>query len=100
MNVVGGGGLVRESSRDRISLLNMQSDTYGPFSEETESTRLTIGVAGGADLATQILPHVSVVPHFRLLVIDRGEPSNGGFSGNLGLPTVVYRAGVGIRATF
>ena len=100
VHVVGGGGFVRESSLDRISLLNMVSDTYGPFSEETESTRLAVAVAGGADLAIQIIPHVSVVPHVRLLLIDRGEPSDGGFSGNLGLPAVVYRAGAGIRATF
>lgn len=101
VGVVAGGGLVRGSSLDRVSVLDTRSNTYGPLSDETETTGLTMGVMGGADLAIQTSRHVSVVPQFRMLVIPRGDPKNGrGFFADLGLPTLVYRIGVGVRAAF
>jgi hypothetical protein len=97
----GGGGLVRGSSLDRVSLLDSRSDTYGPFSDEKEATSLTMGLIGGADLAIQANRHVSVVPQFRMLVILRGDTKNGnGLFADLGLPTVVYRIAAGVRAAF
>jgi hypothetical protein len=95
----GGVGFVRSSSLERTSHFDTPSQTFGPFGDQEERTRLTLGTTAGIDVAVEVSRYIFVVPQVRLSVIPRGDPRKEHLSA-LGLPAIVARAGVGIRAAF
>jgi hypothetical protein len=100
--VVAGGGFVHGTSHERRASGHFGSPDYGPFGPEEEVSKTSLGVTVGADLAVTLVRHLDLVPRFRLLFVDRGGPRDDGepFFGSLGLPDLVYRVGIGVRATF
>jgi hypothetical protein len=73
---------------------------YGPFFPAREITRTTIGLTGGVNVDFAVSHHLSVVPQAHVYWISREKPQNGTFSGLLSLDPFVFRAGIGIRASF
>jgi hypothetical protein len=74
---------------------------FGPYGAQTSLTRWTVGATGGVDLGLQISGHMQIVPQVRVHVIERDTDfENGGSSTILGLSHVVFRPGVGLRATW
>jgi hypothetical protein len=101
--VVGGGGLVQESTlqrrRDQLGPLPTFPPVFGPYSEEYSFSRWTVAVVAGADVEIAVTRHVAVVPQVRAHFVRRTDnPSEQGWA--LGLSSVVLRPAVGIRATF
>jgi hypothetical protein len=72
---------------------------YGPFGPETSITRDALGLTVGADVGVHVSSHVSIVPQARLHWISRTD-LNGSNSALLFLGPLVFRAAVGLRATF
>jgi hypothetical protein len=99
--LVGGGGVVRGNSLQRIANGAFGSNVFGPFGDETSLTHTAPGVTVGTDLAIEAAPSIRIVPQFRMLMIARGDAQDvaNPFS-DLGLPKVVYRLGIAIRAAF
>lgn len=103
VGVVGGGGVVQESTRqrrrDQEGPLPTFPPVFGPFSEEYSFARWTVAALAGADVEIAVTPHVAVVPHMRAHFVRRsGDPSQPGWA--LGLSSVLLRPAVGVRATF
>jgi len=99
--LVGGGGVVRGSSLYRSASGKLGTTDFGPLSAEQEGTHTFLGFTGGADLSIEATSHISIVPQFHILVIRRGPIVNTRNPlADLGLPSVVYRMGIGIRAAF
>jgi hypothetical protein len=74
---------------------------YGPFGRETSVIRGTLGLTVGADVAIRINSHVGIVPQARLHWIPREDLSTSGSSSALlYLAPFVFRASIGLRATF
>jgi hypothetical protein len=73
---------------------------YGAFFPAHEITRTTVGLTGGVNVDFVVSHHLSVVPQARLHWISREEAPNGPFSALLGLDSFVFRAAIGIRASF
>ncbi|SRR5712691_812032 len=73
---------------------------YGPFFPAHEITRTTVGLTGGVNVDFVVSHHLIVVPQARLHWISREEAPNGTFSALLGLDSFVFRAAIGIRASF
>jgi hypothetical protein len=97
--VVGGAGVVFGSAAVRIAEDLPGSAVRGPFGPEFVETSTTFGYSGGAELAIEATPRVSIVSPFRVLVTPRGDP-RGSFLATLGLPAASYRLGIGVRAAF
>ncbi len=98
--LVGGAGIVRGSSLQRVSEGRFGSNTFGPFGDEREVTGQMIGAMLGADLVAAATRHVSVVPQFRMLTIRRGSVISGIPFASFGLNTIVAGGAVGIRVAF
>jgi hypothetical protein len=103
LGVVGGGGVVQESTRqrrrDHEGLLPTYPPGFGPYSDEYAFTRWTAAALVGVDLAIAIAPRVAVVPQLRVHFVRRSsEPSQQGWA--LGLSSVVLRPAIGVRAAF
>jgi hypothetical protein len=73
---------------------------YGPFFPAHEITRTTVGLTSGVNVDFAVSHYLSVVPQARLYWISREEAPNGSFSALLGLDSLVFRAAIGIRASF
>jgi hypothetical protein len=99
VGLVGGGGSVQQSSLERVAEGHFGSYTFGPFGLERDVSRWTWGLTGGVDVSLQAARHVSIVPQFRVLAIDRGHVIDGDVFA-FGFSTVVYRYGVSLRAAF
>ena len=100
---VGSGGLVFQDALERVAQgLPNTTTQYGPFGDLTDSTSLTIGGTGGAELSIQVQRHLSVVPQFRVVYIQRGDfkGTNASSFANLGLDRLTTRIGVSVRAVF
>jgi hypothetical protein len=96
--LVGGVGVVYGNSFDRY-LYDAQFSHFGSDSRSLSGTMPS--ATGGADLALKVTLHLAVVPQFRVMVIQRGDPYRGGSAfSNFGLPTYPYRVGIGVRAAF
>jgi hypothetical protein len=103
LGIVGGGGAVQESTRqrrrDQSGALPTFPPVFGPYSDEFSFTRWTVGVLAGADVEIAITPHVAVVPQMRAHVVRRSsDPSQPGWA--LGLNSVVMRPAINVRALF
>jgi hypothetical protein len=103
VNLVAGGGVVNESTRqqrrDQQGLLPMYPPVFGPYSDEYSFTRWTVGALAGADVEMTIAPHVALVPQIRAHFIRRSsDPSEQGWA--LGLNTFVLRPALSVRTTF
>lgn len=104
---VAGLGLVAESSLEQISTCQLAPPyVCSAFGAEKESTRFATGLTVGGDLAWEATPHLSVLPQFRLVWVDRGNPVASNNSSedsiliSLGLNQVSYRASIGLRVGF
>ena len=103
LGVVGGGGFVQESTRqrrrDQMGPLPTFPPVFGPYSQEHSFTRWTVAAVVGADVAIAITPRVAVVPQVRAHFVRRSsDPSQPGWA--LGLSSIVLRPAIGVRATF
>lgn len=103
LGIVGGAGLVQESTRqrrrDQAGLLPRYPPLFGPYSDEYSFTRWTVAGLAGADVEVAITHGVAVVGQLRSHVIRRSsDPSEPGWA--LGLDRLVLRPAVGLRATF
>jgi hypothetical protein len=101
LGVVGGGGLVQESTRqrqrDQAGLLPTFPPVFGRYSDEYSFSRWTVAALVGGDIAIAITSRIAVVPQVH--VIRRSsDPSEPGWA--LGLNSVVLRPAVGVRVTF
>ena len=101
--IVGGGGLVRESTRqrrrDQVGLLPTFPPVFGPYSEEDLFTRRTVAAIVGGDMEMAVASHLAIVPQMRAHFIRRSDdPSQPGWA--LGLNSLVIRAGIGMRTAF
>ena len=101
--LVGGPSVVREDTLQRTALQigspGLITRNFGPFGPETQLTRWTVGVTGGVDVGARVTGRIEIVPQLRLHWIQRAE-SGSGYSGFLGLGSLVVRPAVGIRASF
>src|SRR6185295_18183994 len=90
--VVGGGGLVQESTSSRSTSAPFGSTIFPPFGPETTESSWRFGVVAGADLDVIAGPHFSIAPQLRVHVIDRAT------NNSLGLASLVWRPAVVARA--
>lgn len=99
--IVGGGGVVLGSSLERLAQHQGASSAsvFGPYGDETSVSGGMLGATGGADVTIAMSRHLSVAPQVRVLTVMRGRISDSLF-GDLGLPKVAYRIGLGVRANF
>jgi hypothetical protein len=100
--IIAGGGFVHGTSREQRAPGNVYSPDYGPFGPEEDVSKTLLGLTVGADFAVTLVPHVDLVPRFRLLFVDHGGPRDDPepFFGSLGLRDLTYHVGIGVRATF
>jgi hypothetical protein len=103
LGIVGGGGYVQESTRqrrrDQAGPLPTFPPVFGPYSQQYSSTRWTAAALVGADVEITISPRVAIVPQMRVHFIRRGDdPSQPGWA--LGLSSIVLRPAIGVRAVF
>jgi hypothetical protein len=91
--VTGGGGFVQESTVYRSASAPFNSDSFGSYGMETTTTRWTVGATAGAEAAVDITRHISVVPQIRMHLVRRSYSP-------LGLATLIWQPGIGVRATF
>ena len=103
LGIVGGGGFVQESTRqrrrDQTGLLPAYPPVLGPYSAEYSFTRWTVAALVGADVEIAITSHVAIVPQMRADVVRRSnDPSEPGWA--LGLGSVVLRPAIGVRGAF
>jgi hypothetical protein len=99
--LVGGGGFAHGTSRDRYARGQFDMPDYGLVGPATEVSGTSLAWTVGTDLMVTVVPHVELVPRFRLLFVDHGgPPDDPGPFGTLGLPSPVWNFGIGIRATF
>jgi hypothetical protein len=96
--IVGGGGLVQESTTYRTANAPFDSSTYGPDGDEQTLTRAAWELVAGADLELQLSRRVSVVPEVRMHWISRAPL--GVSTGSLALGSLVWRPAIGLRARF
>lgn len=102
VDVVGGGGLVRQSSLERVAegRFGTSGYSFGTFGPEHEVTRLTWGAVGGLDVPIGLGPRASLVPQARVFYVDRGDIAElPGFPA-FGLPDVTIRVGLNLRLHF
>jgi hypothetical protein len=97
--LVGGVGVVRGSSLQRISQGRFGSGAFGPFGPEQEVVAHAIATMLGGEMLIGVTRHVAVLPQMRLLIIPRGSVVEGGAFPQFGFNSVLYRGGVGIRIT-
>lgn len=72
---------------------------YGPYGQETELSRTTLGFILGGDVPVRLGPHVSFVPGLRVHVISREtDPNAPGYSLHLGM--LAWRGAAGLRVRF
>jgi hypothetical protein len=103
LGIVGGGGFVQQSTRqrrrDQEGPLPTFPPMFGPYSDEYSFTRWTVAVLVGADVEIAITSHVALVPQMRAHFVRRSsDPSQLGWA--LGLSSVVLRPAIGVRAAF
>lgn len=103
LGVVGGGGFVQESTRqrrrDQEGPLPTFPPVFGPYSEEYSFMRWTVAALAGADVEIAIGSHVALVPQMRVHFVRRtSDPSQPGWA--LGLSSVILRPAIGMRAAF
>jgi hypothetical protein len=103
LGIVGGGGVVQESTRqrrrDHEGPLPTYPPVFGPYSDEYAFTRWTAAALVGADVEIAIASRVTVVPQLRVHLVRRSsDPSQQGWA--LGLNSVVLRPAIGVRAAF
>lgn len=103
LGIVGGGGFVQESTRqrrrDQVGPLPTFPPVFGPYSTEYSFTRWTVAAVLGADVAFTMTSRVAVVPQIRAHFIRRStDPSEPGWA--LGLSSIVLRPAIGVRAAF
>ena len=101
--VVGGGGFVQESTRqrrrDQEGLLPTSPPVFGPYSEDYTFTRWTAAALAGADLEIAMGRHVALVPQMRVHFVRRtSDPSQPGWA--LGLSSVIVRSAIGVHVVF
>jgi len=101
--VVGGGGFVQESTRqrrrDQEGPLPASPPVFGAYSEEYVFARWTAAGLAGADVEIPIGRHAALVSQMRVHFVRRtGDPSQPGWA--LGLSSVVVRPAIGVRAVF
>ena len=99
--LVAGGGFVRGSSLDRYARGTFGSPEPGPFGERSEERHTTMALTVGTDVEMGATQTLMIVPQFRLFIVDRGNvrDSEPAFA-DLGLATILYRAGIGVRVVF
>ena len=102
-NLVGGGGLVQESTRQRRreqeGLFPTFPPVFEPYSAEYAFTRWTGAALAGFDVEVAVTPRVAIVPQMRVHFVRRSsDASEPGWA--LGLDSVVLRPAIGVRATF
>ena len=102
VGIAGGVGSVFEGAIYRSAALKQQSGTYvpGPFSAEQAAYHLSPAVSIGGDVTIRVSRHLQVVPELRVLLIGRSAPIDQNVIGDFGLPGVMFRLGIGLRATF
>ncbi|MGE0362426.1 MAG: hypothetical protein AB7H93_15660 [Vicinamibacterales bacterium] len=102
VDLVGGGGLVRQSSLERTApgRFGVDGYTFGALGPEVEVSRWGRGGMGGIDFSTQVSPRVSIGPQFRVVYADRGDIATVPEFQSFGIPKVTYRIGLAIRAQF
>ena len=103
LGIVGGGGYVQESTRqrrrDQVGPLPTFPPVFGPYSTESSVTRWTAAALVGADVEVAMSSHIAIVPQMRVHFIRRSDdPSQPGWA--LGLNSIVLRAALGVRAVF
>jgi hypothetical protein len=102
--IVGGGGLVQADAIERYATRQSNSiSPFGPLGDESHVTHRHLGLTGGVDVSAPVTTRLSFVPQFRVLVVSRGNRTVGGGRtsfATLGLPTIVYSAGIGVRVGF
>jgi hypothetical protein len=103
LGIVGGGGYVQESTRqrrrDQAGPLPTFPPVFGPYSKENSFTRWTTAALVGTDVEIAISSRVAIVPQMRVHFIWRSDdPSQAGWS--LGLSSIVLRPALGVRAVF
>src|SRR5688500_16730055 len=103
LGIVGGGGYVQESTRqrrrDQAGPLPTVPPVFGPYSKEYSVTRWTAAALVGADMEVAISSRMAIVPQMRVHFIGRSDdPSEPGWA--LGLSSIVLRAAIGVRAVF
>ena len=103
LGIVGGGGFVQESTRqrrrDQAGPLPTFPPVFGPYSQEYSFTRWTAAALVGADVEIAISPRVAIVPQMRVHFIRRSDdPSQPGWA--LGLSSIVLCPAIGVRAVF
>jgi hypothetical protein len=103
LGLVGGGGYVQESTRqrrrDQAGPLPTSPPVFGPYSTESAFTRWTAAALMGADVEIAISLRVAIVPQMRVHFIRRSDdPSQPGWA--LGLSSIVLRPAIGVRAVF
>jgi hypothetical protein len=97
--VIGGGGLLQESTDYREAVAPFQSSAYGPYGPTISVSRWTFEVIAGGDAEFIVAPHVSIVPRLTVHLVDREAPGDGR-SGLFRLGTVVWRTAFSVRARF
>jgi hypothetical protein len=98
VGVLAGVGLVAESSLEQLSTC-LSGAACSPFGTEEESGRFATGLTFGGDLVWEATRHMSVLPQFRVVWVDRGQIFAARDTSviSLGLNQVSYRASIGIR---
>jgi hypothetical protein len=103
LGIVGGGGFVQESTRqrrrDQQGPLPTFPPMFGPYSEEYSFTRWTVAALVGTDVEIAVTSRVTVVPQIRAHFVRRSsDPSYPGWA--LGLSSIILRPAIGLRAAF
>jgi hypothetical protein len=103
LGIVGGGGFVQESTRqrrrDQQGPLPTFPPMFGPYSEEYSFTRWTVAALVGTDVEIALTSRVTVVPQIRAHFVRRSsDPSHPGWA--LGLSSIILRPAIGLRAAF
>ena len=101
--VIGGGGVVHESTRqrrrDQATPIPTSPPVFGPYSSEYSFTRWTPAAVAGADVEVAVTRGLVMAPEFRVHLIRR-RAADGSMSWLLGLEEIVFRSGVALRFVF
>lgn len=102
LDLVAGGGLIHQSSVERTAQGRLSGNGYvfDAFGPEQEVTRWSKGIMGGLDLPLRLGPSANLVPHVRVLYVDRGDVAELPLFPTFGLHDVQVRAGIGLRLAF
>lgn len=101
--VLGGAGVVFQDSADQVSTtcFDPRNSCSSMGASQETTTRPAFAFTAGGDVVIDLARHVSVVPQFRIVWVNRGTRDGESPSGpTLGVNSPGYRGGIGLRIHF